>query len=356
MKSKRWSLYLLVFTLLLLTVLGSITVLIDPFFHFHAPLPDLQYPLEWTKERYLNDGIIKHFDYNAVITGTSMTENFLTSECDELFGVSTIKVPFEGASFTELHNNIRTALDTGKDIKFIICSMDVGHLFQECGEMRYDCPDYMYDRSPLNDAPYLLNKSILFDSTIKVLEYSSSGATTTNFDEYCFWGDMEWAAAGRENAMHGFSYSSEAKEEECLTDEQRQLMIDNFVKDTLEIAQAYPETQFIYFIPPYSILHWANLRQNGQMGREVEAWKIATRHLLEADNIQLFSFYTDYDLITNLDLYKDLQHYAPEVNSLILQYIHDRQYLLTSENYESHWQEVLEFYSSYDYDAIFNHT
>ena len=75
--------------------------------------------------------------------------------------------------------------------------------------------------------------------------------------------------------------------------------------------------------------------------------------MLEADNIQLYSFYTDYDTITDLEQYRDTVHYFGNINSLILQRMRDGEYRLTKDNYQAHWQEVLEFYQSYDYDALF---
>jgi hypothetical protein len=54
-------------------------------------------------ERYLNDGIVKHFDYDSIITGTSMTQNFRASEFDELFKAHCVKVPLSGASYREIN-------------------------------------------------------------------------------------------------------------------------------------------------------------------------------------------------------------------------------------------------------------
>ena len=77
-KNKKWCLLFMGETLFFLTVIILLTVIVDPFFHYHKPLASIQYQI--TNERYQNDGIIKHFDYDAIITGTSMTENFKTSE------------------------------------------------------------------------------------------------------------------------------------------------------------------------------------------------------------------------------------------------------------------------------------
>ena len=65
--NKKWGIALLVLTGICLAVVAAVIGVIDPFFHYHKPLEGLSYPLN--NERYQNDGIVKHFDYDAVITG-----------------------------------------------------------------------------------------------------------------------------------------------------------------------------------------------------------------------------------------------------------------------------------------------
>ena len=58
MNSRRFVKTVLAGTVTLLVIAGGLTALIDPFFHFHKPLKNLEYPLNRGSERYLNDGII----------------------------------------------------------------------------------------------------------------------------------------------------------------------------------------------------------------------------------------------------------------------------------------------------------
>ena len=39
----------------------------DPYFHYHGPFSSFSYRLY--EERYINDGISRHFNYDAIITG-----------------------------------------------------------------------------------------------------------------------------------------------------------------------------------------------------------------------------------------------------------------------------------------------
>ena len=80
---KKWCITFLGLVIGTLIILGAITVIVDPYFHYHKPLTSLEYPLRSERQRYINDGILKNFDYNAIIVGSSMTENFKSSQLDE---------------------------------------------------------------------------------------------------------------------------------------------------------------------------------------------------------------------------------------------------------------------------------
>ncbi|MDE6914894.1 MAG: hypothetical protein K2P35_14565, partial [Lachnospiraceae bacterium] len=105
-----------------ITVAMVVTVwVIDPYFHFHKPFPFVSYRLY--DERYTNDGISRHFEYDTIITGTSMAQNFKPSELDRIFGVTSVKETFSGAGFKELSENLDRALRRNDDLKMVIWSV-----------------------------------------------------------------------------------------------------------------------------------------------------------------------------------------------------------------------------------------
>ena len=137
MKSNRkWSITFLSVVFFLIVGLGAVTVVIDPYFHYHAPLDSLEYLID--DERYQNDGIIKKFDYDAVITGTSMTELFKTSEMDALFGTQSIKVPYSGATYKEINDNLENALRYHPELKMVVRGLDMNRFLAKRDEMRYE--------------------------------------------------------------------------------------------------------------------------------------------------------------------------------------------------------------------------
>lgn len=337
-----------------LCILAGATALIDPFFHYHKPLDSLEYIID--NQRYQNDGIIRHFDYDGMIIGTSMTEYFKTSELDALFGTRSIKVPYSGASWAELNKNIRLAIQENPDLKQILCSIDDGRLYQDRGYMRYECPEYLYDTNLFNDVSYLLNKEILCNNTIRVLQFTRSGHNSTSFDNYLSgWGGPSGSPGfSKEAILQRYTRPAQSDSQERLTPELRQRVTENLTENTIALALENPDIQFYYFFPPYSILYWDKLDREGTMERELETFRLVSQLLTGIENIHLFSFHTDFDTITNLDHYCDVNHYSTDINSLLLQRMAEGEYQLTEENMDVHWQAVADFYRSYDYDALYN--
>lgn len=99
-KYKIWITITLILIVIVFILFASVTIYIDPFFHYHKPLREYHYPIN--NERYQNDGITRNFEYESIITGTSMTQNFKKSEADKIFGSNFIKVPFSGETVRKL--------------------------------------------------------------------------------------------------------------------------------------------------------------------------------------------------------------------------------------------------------------
>ena len=84
MKPIPWIIKFLLLSILTLLTVGVINFLLDPFqqyrkANFYKPIYD--------NERYLNPGLAKTYDYNQVIIGSSMTENFLLSDAKDILEI-----------------------------------------------------------------------------------------------------------------------------------------------------------------------------------------------------------------------------------------------------------------------------
>lgn len=347
--AKKWFKKCIGMLLGLLALVAIIVVIVDPYFHYHKPLSFLSYRLY--EERYVNDGISRHFDYDAIITGTSMAQNFKPSEMDALFGTRAIKAPFSGAGYQELSQNLERALSRNQELKKVLWAVDYNGLLREYDWQQYEeYPTYLYDENPFNDIRYVFNKSIFYHGVLSNVVMSLKGETSTSMDEYSSWQHE----TGLRHIM--FSYDREhltASQEKEFGLRELEIVTQTVGKNIVELADRYPETEFILFYTPYSICYWDALKIKGTIMKQTEAEKTATEMLLQCPNVKLYNFFDQPEVICNTDYYNDDGHYSAEINSKILEWISLGTGLLTSENYLQRLEEEREFYLNFDYDSIY---
>lgn len=347
-KIKRWAIitYGTLFGVLLLIALA--VLVIDPYFHFHGPVKGVSYSLD--EERYQNDGIVKHFDYDTLIIGTSMCQNFRTSQCDELFGSRSVKVTFSGGSYKEVGDCVRVALEYNPKLQRVIRGLDYSWLIRDKDAMYIwdGWPEYLTDQTWTNDSKYLWNMQTM-SSLLKVFVRTIAGVPMTSFDDYAAW--REETSYGKEHVLAGYEVVTQQPEEE-VTQEFRDMVRQNVRQNVVEVAKAYPDTTFYLFFTPYSICFWDAYSHAGRLSILLEAERIAIEELLSCENVVLFSFTDEFELICNLDNYKDEGHYGPWINDYILESMKEGRGIISADNCEEYFKRVEQFYRSYDYDLL----
>ena len=349
---KKWVIGFFALLLAALTLIGGVVALIDPYFHYHAPLDALSYDIYY--QRYQNDGIVKHFDYDAIITGNSMAECFKSSDCDRLFGVSSVKVPFTGATPKELDACLRTAFEHNENIRLVVMALDYGNFIRDKDEMSYEADDYpkfLYDKNPLNDVNYLYNKSII-KSALSLITRTRAGIPTTSFDDYSQW-TGEMAIYGRDMVYATYGRHWDTGEEHHMNDERLEMLRGNIEQNYIETIEANPQTEFYLYFPPYSVLFWDKQDRMGVLELTLEAEREVIEMLLPYENVHLFSFYDDFELAENFEHYKDYIHHDPQINTWILECMAAGEHQLKESNYETYLELMHEHYTNYDFDALF---
>ena len=356
--AKRWVITFVCLQLAVLVAITGLVVYIDPFFHYHAPfLSQFFYALDDADQRSQNEGILKHFDYNAIITGSSMTANFKTSQMDELFGVKSIKVPFFGASFKEVSDALSRTLSYNPDVQIVVRSLDLPYFLLDPHELRTDLgtyPTYFYNNNPFDDVNYLFNRSVMLKEILPMLGYSLAGGEPgiTDFDSYS--NRMEYHTFGPKTVLGTRGTYLPPTEINKLTDEQRTMIKENVSLHLTSLAEQYPDITFYYFFTPYSAAWWGSTYQSGNLEQEIELEKIAIEEMLNYDNIRLFSFSTFFDITTDLNNYLDTTHYADWINEDLLRFMKEGTGLLTEENYQAYLEQEYEFYKTFDYNSLFD--
>ncbi len=352
MKEKKWILFVVIGYFLVLFIIGGFMVIVDPYFHYHAPIDGIYYALD--KEAYVNDGVSKHFEYDALLTGTSLTLFFRTEEMDELFDRNFVRLSFQGEGFKRINDNLRTAIASNENLDLVIRGLDPLWFIASEDFLGYsEYPDYLYDEKIWNDVNYLYNKEIIFGDAIPDLACTIRRIPAQTFDSSI---PVDWETG--EEVVLG-NYERTQRQQKDVTEEETKQFFDtlekNMKQNVLSTIEENPEIDFYVFFPPYSILFWDGLNQNGTpvLQRRIAMEKYVIECLLPYDNVKLFSFNNDFDLVCDLNNYIDECHYLPKVSSQILHWIKEGKYELTEDNYQEYIESITEFYTNYDYDSIY---
>ena len=335
--------------LIILILFGGFTYYIDPVCHYHKPLEKYDYTGVYAY--YLNDGIIRNYDFTAVITGTSMTDNFKTSEAEALFGGSFVKLPLSGTSFKEISNQISRIYARGKSPSLIIRALDEDMIYMDKDSSTRDFSEfeYMYNDRLLDDVKYLINLEMFFRYTRELMgKKNESGNPPIDFDRYCSW-EFD---TGKAAVTASYTLPETAETERVFTEADRQLVVENIAQNVTAVAYEHPETDFICYIAPYSVGFWDMMNAGKKIHWQIEAEKTAVEEILRCPNIRLYAFSDNFELVSDLDNYSDDHHYDGNVSSRLLGWMSEDKYRLSEENYEEYFEKIEQYFSEFDYAQL----
>ena len=173
--------------LVLMVLIGAVVVLMDPFFHYHKPWFGLKAVL--TDKEYQCIGTLRTFDYDSLIVGSSVAENYYNAWFNEGFDCNAIKAIRSYGATADLCYLLDAAYET-HDLKYVFYSMDTSSLAGE-PTPTYEltgCPMYLYDKNYLNDVEYLYNKGVLFEK----IPYMAANSVIGDYDENNSYNWAQW--------------------------------------------------------------------------------------------------------------------------------------------------------------------
>lgn len=310
--------------LLLLCVLA--VIVFDPFFQYHKPLKGLKAVL--TDKEYQCVGSLKTFDYDSVIAGSSVSENYNNGWFDQGFGCKSIKAIRSYGATADLCYLLDISFEN-QDLKYVFYNLDPSALVADA-ETTYEltgCPMYLYDDNYVNDVEYWLNKGVLMEK----IPYLIANSLIGDYDENNSYNWAQWKEFNSDMILGLYIRKpsiSEMKQENYYED----ILRKNLDLLTSRIS-AHPETEFYVFVPPYSMLWWDNIYREGDTEAYLYNMEQAMRTLLSFQNVKLFYFQNDREIITNLENYMDILHFSPEINHYICESLIEGKHRISPENY-----------------------
>lgn len=318
----------------------------DPYFHYHAPNEVFVY--RGAGERYMNNGVLRNFDYDAIMIGTSMMGPFSMRTFDEEMGTHAVKVSFSGGTFCEMNNELEAAFSTHDNIRYVLRTLDYHHMVEDKDALAHDesdFPTYLTNRIPFDDVKYLLNKDVLFEESLPMIAGALQGKHG-GFDAYYEVYDAP-LAEGESFVEYGLEEGYQAPQEMLVfTEEEQRILTENFEQNVLELVRKNPETEFLLFFPPYSLQFMGGLYEMGELERKVAMERYVIELLLKEENIRIFSWNTDLQYLRNKLYYSDPLHINAAGADEVVRRIARGEGEITKENYEAYLSQETALYEA----------
>lgn len=347
MDSKKFVKLTITYSTVILLIIAIVMIVLDPFSHFHMPVFGMG-PVA-TDERTALIGIAKNDEYEVALIGSSMSENFVDSWFEDgFFGKSAVKFCLQGAHFDD-YEVILDEVITHPELKTIVFGLDNYILTDDPDEQEVTIPEYLSNKDLLDDSHYIWNKSALTEFLPKfiignIIEKGSD-------DNAYVW--ENYYTYGKPAVLASYNqFRPEGRKDPVPIDEyfnNADLFLDKFVK----YIEARPDVKFYVYVPPYSILFWDYSLLNGRLEAEICLEERVYSRLLDYDNVELYYFQNDTDIITDLNNYRDYSHYKQAINYYMYSRMKKGEKRITKDDYFDTLLAMFEYASVYDYDSIF---
>ncbi|GAB5538492.1 MAG: hypothetical protein Salg2KO_05950 [Salibacteraceae bacterium] len=288
--------------------------------------------------RYQNPGLAKHYDYETILIGTSITHVIRPSTVDSVFNTETMKLTIKGSSNHEQYLMAKLALETGKP-KRVIWGADYFTATREYNKALNDrdFPHYLYDDNYLNDWVFLFNLGNLKLTVNRLLQEDTIRADFNKIEvQYSKKGGLKQILSRKETDSYDipgdiYKIGPTIKE--------------NVDHNMVELIEAYPEVQFEVYIAPYTVLFL-------QDSLVFERNKVFAEYLVEKldplPNVNVHFFQAEKSISHNFEQFVDRYHSKPSIGRFIVEHLKSGDYKVgakdMSEKFKTMKRQTEDFY------------
>ncbi|MBE6358526.1 MAG: hypothetical protein E7057_04685 [Lentisphaerae bacterium] len=321
---RRFFLALVIFLLIWVMLVWFL----DPYICFHKAFFLKQ---TYTNSRAMIPGILRRYDYDTMICGSSMTQNFDIGEINRELGVNCIKATSAGLTGSDMDQYLKIALnDHRKTLKRCLIGVDT-FAFAKNDSKLWKAYSYLYDESPF-DPEYFLSADT-FEAMYDMVR-------------------LNIRAIYHQDSRHQLNYSlmfgnkpSRMKfSGELLRKDIRELVRKPVTPDAasrsamqqqlIDHIRNHKNVKFDIFLPPYSVYYWCYLKENGVLEDYLRSREFLAEQLYALPNAVIHDFQCDTNIILNEEHYADVMHYSPQVNTRIIRGIRDGSCRFTREEFK----------------------
>ena len=329
MKMKHFVIKVLLASAVMLTALMLIAYLLDPLFVYRYRDNGTQ----WIQPEQTSAGLIKTYDYDTVLLGSSVTQNFNAQAFGDTVGGEVLKVNAGGMSITEMEGYVEWIQTVGKAETVYVC-IDLPQFGKDAKTDVDRLKYHIMDNNPFNDYKYLLGfetwmRFIPINTGLALLdavgmEYPERIQLKTDLDRA-----GEWAG--------DYSYSAEIVKSDYQRGINRVTALDPtdlYARMVERIDEClahftFDETDFVFYFAPYSALCWSDMQSAGTLDAVIDAKLYLEEKLLGFDHVTVVDFQA-MDVICDLNQYRDVSHFGPAVTEQMMFGFRDGTYVIDS--------------------------
>jgi hypothetical protein len=335
----------------LLSVLGAvagINFVVDPF-HYYRGMNVINHVLFPGFQRLQNVGLARSFHYDTVIVGTSVTENFLPSDVERVWGGRVMKLSISGSTAHEQYLILQQAIASGQ-VKRVFWGLDVESFYGGGPRWVRDdqgpFPYFMYRPSPLFNIEYPLSLSTLNLST-RVLK----GWGETDLDTLDTWyRRFQFGPAvvlANRSGNCGLFRRKYRPDQSSLPRHMIEDMGESVRQNLTAVVDANPWIEFYLFFPPLTQLIYIPA-DSGLLSNSLPFRRVVAGELAEKPNVQLFDFQVAPGLTRDLRHYKDMMHYDLATSEYLIKAMHERRGLVNDQQVLADNGWLIDEVNSYD--------
>ena len=317
--------------------------------------------------RFQAAGIINNIPLDSAIVGTSMAENFNASEASHLLGGNFVNLSLSGSLLKEREVVLKYLLSSHK-IKTLIISLDGATELQKNSGIPIEAWSYLYNASYLDDlTTYTTRKYLPYINCHSFFNNNISAYILGECPEERIRASIDLLTEWQSQSSHNSRFGGVDKWKKHKSHDQvkasiemivaaNSALIDNldimpneastydykqFNKHIIPLVINHPDTKFILFFPPYSLVKYAIDYQTNR--EQFNNYKnLVKKIVLESEqyeNIELYWF-NQHTFIEDIKNYKDLTHYSSKFNSMFLNDFSLNKSTIDASNYNIHLQSL----------------
>ena len=321
----RWCRQVLLWIAILLCLSAAIVYVVDPCIRYRRP--------RFYKPFYVDSeiqlpGMIRNYDYNAILLGSSMSQNFRASDFKREMNLDLLKAACPGIGSKDYSLLFDILKEKGGQMpEVLFFNVD---LFSYANERESVFPvdrRFFCKRPPNHEYKYYWNYTVWnkymlrFFKQSLLRKYKNIDYDTmfSRKDRYAGVDEVRRSLKRPKGVFH-----FKMKKEE---------VIANLENDVLRHMRSMPATRIEVFFPPYSVLFWGQVEREGKIDEYLAIKNEVQRLLFQLPNVRVHDFQTAESVILNFDNYKDTSHYRENINTWIVKKMASGEYVCTAENY-----------------------